>query len=117
MVTERVISVIEDAPVKKNEENLRVETTAIEVRAEAMPVTNDQEYEAAAEFGKMIKEQAAKVTEFFSPMKAAAHKAHKDHRDHQDHQVHAIVVLAVVVTVLDQQAHKAHKGNQDQKVQ
>jgi len=79
-ITERVISVIEmpqESP-KPKEVNLQKETSALELRAEMLPVTNDREYEDAAELGNMLKTKAGEVTDFFAPMKAAAHKAHKE---------------------------------------
>ena len=77
---ERVISVIGANALEMEapkEEALREQTTDLEIRAAEVLVRNDQEYEQAAEFGKMLKAKAAEVTSFFKPMKDAAHKAHK----------------------------------------
>lgn len=82
IITERVISVVgshvhastEDMP---KESSLKEETFELETTAEEMIVTNDDEYQDAAEFGKKLKTKAVDVKNFFSPMKEAAYKAHK----------------------------------------
>lgn len=52
--------------------------SVVEKDASAIVIKSQADYEAAAEFGRNIKAQAAKVTEFFAPMKKAAHDAHKN---------------------------------------
>lgn len=74
---ETVVSVIEN-PNAVRENVLKSQTVDFEVRAEALVVSNDEEYQDAAEFLKSLKEQAAKVKDFFKPIKDAAHKAHKE---------------------------------------
>lgn len=39
-------------------------------------ITNQDDYQRAAEFGRAIKQEVAAVKEFFKPLKDAAHKAH-----------------------------------------
>jgi len=60
-----------------DEQHLTEEVSAIELQAKAITVTNDVEYEEAAQFGRLIKDKTAAVTDFFKPLKDAAHKAHK----------------------------------------
>lgn len=86
-INERVISIVPPAPVGKPadqivdpaaEAQFKQQTSELEVAAEAMLVTNDAQYQDAAEFGKAIKAKANEITAFFKPMKDAAHKAHKE---------------------------------------
>lgn len=76
-VNETVVSVIEN-PAAMDENLLKTQTIGLEVRADALSVTNDEEYQDAAEFLKVLKDQAGKVRDFFKPIKDAAHKAHKE---------------------------------------
>ena len=76
-VNETVMSVIGN-PTAIDENSLKTETVSLEVRADALKVTNDEEYQDAAEFLKTLKDQAGKVKDFFKPLKDAAHKAHKE---------------------------------------
>ena len=62
-VNETVMSVIGN-PTAIDENSLKTETVSLEVRADALKVTNDEEYQDAAEFLKTLKD--------------AAHKAHKE---------------------------------------
>lgn len=86
-VTERVVSVIAPPTAGKPaaqivdpaaEAKLKQQTSELELAAEAMLVTNDAQFQDAAEFGKAIKAKANEITTFFKPMKDAAHKAHKE---------------------------------------
>ena len=75
---EEVLAVIDMAPNTYNgEDELTRSVTAVEAKANAVAVTNDMEYQEAAEFGRMLKQKAADVHEFFKPLKDAAHKTHK----------------------------------------
>ena len=76
---ETVVAVLPkgDTGLTPKEEELGVEVTEIEVRAQAVTINSDQDYEAAGEFGVMLKKKAAEVTEFFKPLKDSAYKAHK----------------------------------------
>jgi predicted TIM-barrel fold metal-dependent hydrolase len=51
-----------------DEQQLNREVTDIEFQAEAMVIQNDEDYAAAGEFGKLLKQKAAQVTSFFKPM-------------------------------------------------
>lgn len=73
---EKVVAVV-DPLTSAGENELAVEVTDIEVRAEGLVVADDQQYTEAGEFGVMLKQKMAEVTEFFAPMKKAAHDAHK----------------------------------------
>lgn len=73
---EKVVAVVEPL-TSAGEDELAVEVTDIEVRAEGLVVTDDQQYTEAGEFGVLLKQKMAEVTAFFAPMKKAAHDAHK----------------------------------------
>jgi len=60
-----------------DEQQLTQEVTDIEFRAESFVIQTPEDYEAAGEFGKMLKQKAAEVTGFFKPMKDSAYQAHK----------------------------------------
>lgn len=73
---EKVVAVIGPA-VSDGENELTVQVTGIENEAGLIRVTTEKEYQEAGEFGVMLKEKMAEVTDFFAPMKKAAHEAHK----------------------------------------
>lgn len=50
----------------------------IEVQAEELVISNEEDYQKAANFGRMLKQRSADVKEFWKPMKDAAHKAHAE---------------------------------------
>ena len=60
-----------------DEQQLTQEVTDIEFRAESFVIQTTEDYEAAGEFGKLLKRKAAEVTGFFKPMKDSAYQAHK----------------------------------------
>lgn len=60
-----------------DEQQLNREVTDIEFQAESLVILSDDDYTAAGEFGKMLKQKAAQVTSFFKPMKDSAYQAHK----------------------------------------
>jgi ribosomal protein S17E len=75
IAVEKVVALVPD---KHNEEiALSRSVTAIELEAESIVIETDEDYSAAAEFGRKVKRAAAEVTEFFKPMKDDAHRAHK----------------------------------------
>ena len=75
---EEVLAVIDSGPGSYNgEDELTQSISLVEAEANAVVVTNDTEYQEAAAFGRMLKTKAAEVTEFFKPLKDAAHKTHK----------------------------------------
>ena len=60
-----------------DEQQLTQEVTDIEFRAESFVIQTPEDYEAAGEFGKLLKQKAAEVTGFFKPMKDSVYQAHK----------------------------------------
>ena len=79
-VPETVVAVLpkpKEEEVNPKEVELVSEVTAIELKAEAVVIGNDQEFETAGEFGVLLKQKAGEVTDFFKPLKDAAYKAHK----------------------------------------
>ena len=59
-----------------DEQQLTQEVTDIEFRAESFVIQTPEDYEAAGEFGKLLKQKAAEVTGFFKPMTDSADQAH-----------------------------------------
>ena len=76
-LNEKVIAVLPDYR-DENEKQLTKSITAIELQAESIVIAGDDDYQAAAEFGRELKRKRAEVTAFFKPMKDAANKAHKE---------------------------------------
>lgn len=78
---EEVVAVVPtmkgEPPVLAEEEELGREVSTIELEAEGIVIENDADYEAAGEFGKLLKTKAGEVTDFFKPLKDAAYRAHK----------------------------------------
>lgn len=76
-LNEKVVAVLPDYRDEK-EKRLTNSITAIEFQAESVVINGDEDYQAAAEFGRELKRKSAEVTAFFKPMKDAANKAHKE---------------------------------------
>lgn len=79
-VPETVVAVLpkpKEGEVTPQEAELVSEVTAIELRAEAVVIKDDTDFQAAGEFGVLLKQKAGEVTDFFKPLKDAAYKAHK----------------------------------------
>ena len=77
-VDEMVLATIEPKETTNEEEELTVQVSDIETIANTLVVLDEKDYEAAGEFGVKLKTKIAEVTEFFAPMKKAAHEAHKN---------------------------------------
>lgn len=77
VLNERVVAVLPDLR-EENERRLTSSVTAIELQAESIVIVGDDDYQAAAEFGRELKRKSAEVTAFFKPMKDAANKAHRE---------------------------------------
>lgn len=75
-VEEKVVAVVEPT-MASGESELACQVSNIEATANSLVVSNDQQYAEAGELGKMLKQKMADVTDFFAPMKKAAHDAHK----------------------------------------
>lgn len=54
------------------------EVSSVEKQASQIVISTQTDYESAASFGKYIKQKAQQITDFFAPMKTAAHEAHKN---------------------------------------
>lgn len=54
------------------------EVSAVEVQASQITIASQSDYENAASFGKYIKQKSQQITDFFAPMKKAAHEAHQN---------------------------------------
>ena len=95
---EEVLAVIDMAPnTYSGEDELTRSVSAVEARANAVIVTNDIEYQEAAEFGRMLKQKSSEVAEFFKPLKDAAHKTHKQICDREKAMLKPITAAEKVV--------------------
>lgn len=61
-----------------DELTVKQQATAIEQQAQAFQITNNADYESAAEFLKRIKAAKKEVVNYWKPAKEAAAKAHKE---------------------------------------
>lgn len=79
---EKIVAVIQQKQVSpapaEEEKALSQSVSEIEKMASAIVINSEDDYKSAAEFGRMLKQRIAQVTEFFAPMKKAAHEAHKN---------------------------------------
>jgi len=76
-VKESVVATIELPQGAEKEAVIQEEVSLVKVQVKKMVITNDMEYEQAAELGKQIKAKAKVVTDFFEPMKSTAYQAHR----------------------------------------
>ena len=75
---ETVVAVLpKNGAASPREVELGSEVSKIEAMAEAVSINSDQDYESAGQFGVMLKQKAAEVTEFFKPLKDSAYKTHR----------------------------------------
>lgn len=77
---ETTVAVISTELVTQTEQELTLNksVTEIELQAEAITIDTEQEYQDAADFGRMLKQKSYDVKEFWKPMKDAAHKVHTE---------------------------------------
>ena len=78
---EKVVAVVEQtstAVPAEEEKALSQSVSEVEKMAASIVINSEADYKNAAEFGRMLKQRNAQVTEFFAPMKKAAHEAHKN---------------------------------------
>ena len=88
---EVVTAVIGSTQKVEGEAELSKAVTEIEFRAESIVIANDNDYKEAGEFGRLLKKKSAEVTEFFAPMKKAAHDAHKQICDREKQMLTPLV--------------------------
>lgn len=97
-IKEEVLAVIDMAPSTYNgEDELTKSVSTVEAQANAVVVKNDIDYQAAAEFGRMLKKKSAEVSDFFKPLKDAAHKTHKQICDREKAMLKPIAAAEKVV--------------------
>ncbi len=77
---EKVVAVIEAQPDQPSagENELNVSVRNMQTMSCELVVENDEQFEQAGEMGRLIKTKIGEVTDFFAPMKKAAHDAHKN---------------------------------------
>lgn len=77
---ETTVAVISAAEVEQIEQEqvLSRAVSEIEFQAGAIIIDNEQDYQNAASFGRMLKQKSSDVKEFWKPMKDAAHRAHTE---------------------------------------
>jgi hypothetical protein len=75
-----MVAVIDGVAANQQEQELALnqQVTEIEFQAGAIVIDNDEDYQNAADFGRMLKQRASDVKDFWKPMKDAAHKAHAE---------------------------------------
>lgn len=80
MAEETMVAVIDGVAANQQEQELALnqQVTEIEFQAGAIVIDNDEDYQNAADFGRMLKQRASDVKDFWKPMKDAAHKAHAE---------------------------------------
>ena len=66
----------ENAVVMSNEQNLGSEISIIERRANGIVVSNDSDYESAAELTKEVKRMSKMVTEYWEPLRIKAKESY-----------------------------------------
>lgn len=76
---ETIVAVVEQksnelAPAEE-EKALSQSVSEVEKMAASIIINSEEDYKRAAEFGRMLKQRNAEVTEFFAPMKKSAHEA------------------------------------------
>lgn len=76
--TETTVAIVEVAETSEQEKALSKAVTEIEFQAGAITIDTEEEYQSAANFGRMLKQRSADVKDFWKPMKDAAHKAHAE---------------------------------------
>ncbi|MPM69556.1 hypothetical protein SDC9_116503 [bioreactor metagenome] len=74
---EEVVAIVQQQKIE-GEAELTKEVTGIEFQAESLVVKDEDAYKKAGEFGRVLKQKASDVVEFFKPMKDSAYKAHKE---------------------------------------
>ena len=74
---EEVVAVVSSVP-GSGEQILAEEVSLVKTEAQKISVVTEKDYAEAAEVLKTVKTKAAEVTEFFKPLKDAAHKAHAE---------------------------------------
>ncbi len=74
---EEVVAVISSVP-GAGEQHLVEEVGLVKSEAQRVSVVTEQDYAEAGEVLRTVKTKAAEVTEFFKPLKEAAHKAHAE---------------------------------------
>lgn len=62
----------------KTETALTASVMSVELKAAAITISTQEDYEFAAQFGQEVKQTLARVQEYFEPMKKAAHMAHRE---------------------------------------
>lgn len=82
--SESVVAVIKQpeepaiAVPDEKEGEIKNEVSVIEAKASEVVITDDESYQSAVEFGRMIQTKTTEVKDFFKPMKDVANKAHKE---------------------------------------
>ena len=77
---ETTVAVISAAEVEQTEQEqvLTKAVSEIEFQAGVIIIDTEQDYQDAANFGRMLKQKSADVKAFWKPMKDAAHRAHTE---------------------------------------
>lgn len=77
MANETVVAQV-GQPTGENELAIREKVNGVSFEVEALTIATEDDYQAAAQLGIAIKNQAKAVANFFAPMKKQTHDAHKE---------------------------------------
>lgn len=91
MENEEVLAVVGTTPQAEGEAELTRTVTAIEMQADDIVIASQADYQSAAELGRLIKQRSAQVTDFWAPLKKAAHDAHKQVCDREKQMLTPLV--------------------------
>lgn len=91
MENEEVLAVVGTTPQAEGEAELTRTVTAIEMQADDIVIASQADYQAAAELGRLIKQRSSQVTDFWAPLKKAAHDAHKQVCDREKQMLTPLV--------------------------
>lgn len=107
-------AVLEPEPqgIVLNEKQFQQEALTLVDEAQAITVTNQQEFERAVEFGKGISSFIKKVEAFFKPLKATAKAAHKALCD-KENEILAIPLKANEIASRTANTWKAEQKRKD----
>ena len=88
---EEVVAVIMPESKSEGEAVLTKIVTDVELRAESVVINSQEDYQSAAELGRLIKQRSSEVQAFFAPLKQAVHEAHKQVCDREKQMLTPLV--------------------------
>lgn len=115
--TEEVVAELPDSgtAMTVQEDEMMKDVASLKEQAGTLVISSDEDYAKAADFARTIKQQSAKVTEFFAPMKKAAHDAHKNICDREKEMLAPLVAMEKAIKnsmseyVMEQERRRAEE--------